>query len=429
MRSLIESGEQVGQGVLADLPQPSGGELEPPLPLVDETGVGQLAGQLGQLVERSSGVVAEQLGRPLDVDLGQGAGVGGGGHHLLELVHVAELVHDRGRLGEPQRVLATEVVLPVPAGLREGLLEVGAEAVHLPAQVHVLEQRLGQLLELGPLLRAHGVEQLLHGGHLAGHLLEQLVEGLGVAREHVAVAIHELLEHAVGVAPGGPGFQHLVEVVEHVLHPLEGLRRHVRHGRRHLVEIALHQLGAQLLHQLIEGLPGFAARPLVLLEALNLSGQIGRQEVQGHAALGRHLVGDLLAALVARLAGFVDQVVDSPPLLVDDVAQPLGDVLVGPAEVVAVEHLPPALPEPLEDLPHAGDALAVAVREAPLHEPLEGLVEIAVIEELVRQLVEDVVGVEVEADLGPIPFGVLKPSHCCPPTGPDRWPGCPPRPC
>ena len=48
-------------------------------------------------------------------------------------------------------------------------------------------------------------------------------------------------------------------------------------------------------------------------------------------------------------------------LLVDDVPQPLGDVLVGAAQVVAVEHLPPALPEPLEDLSHAGDALAVAV--------------------------------------------------------------------
>ncbi len=58
--------------------------------------------------------------------------------------------------------------------------------------------------------------------------------------------------------------------------------------------------------------------------------------------------------------------VDARPLLVDDVAQPLGDVLVGAAEVVAVQHLPPALPEPLEDLAHAGDPLAVAVREALL---------------------------------------------------------------
>ena len=280
-------------------------------------------------------------------------GVGGGRHHLLELVHVAELVHDRGGLGETQRVLAAEVVLPVPAGLREGLAQVGAEAVHLPAQVHVLQQRLGQLLQLGPLLGAHGVEQLLHGGHLAGHLLEQLVEVLGVAGEHVAVAVHELLEHAVGVAARGPGFQHLVEVVEHVLHALQRLRRHVRHGRRHLVEVALHQLRAQLVHQLVEGLPGLAARPLVLLEALHLPGQIGRQEVEGHAPLGGHFVGDLLAALVARLAGLLDQVLDAGPLLVDDVAQPLGDVLVGAAQVVAVEHLPPALAEPFEDLAHA----------------------------------------------------------------------------
>ncbi len=116
-----------------------------------------------------------------------------------------------------------------------------------------------------------------------------------------------------------------------------------------------------------------------------------------------------------------------PPLLVDDVAQPLGDVLVRAAQVVLVEHLPPALPEPLEDLAHAGDAFAVAVREAALHEPLQGLVEVAVIEELVGQLAEDVVGVEIEADLGAIPFRILEPGHwtSLPFTGPDRWPGSP----
>ena len=60
-----------------------------------------------------------------------------------------------------------------------------------------------------------------------------------------------------------------------------------------------------------------------------------------------------------------DQLVDPGPLLVDDVPQPLGDVLVGAAEVVAVEHLPAALAEPFEDLAHAGDALVVAVRGSP----------------------------------------------------------------
>ena len=58
-----------------------------------------------------------------------------------------------------------------------------------------------------------------------------------------------------------------------------------------------------------------------------------------------------------------------------------------------------------------GDAFAVAVREAALHEALQGLVEVAVVEELVGQLAEDVVGVELEADLGAIPLGVAEPGH------------------
>ena len=92
-------------------------------------------------------------------------------------------------------------------------------------------------------------------------------------------------------------------------------------------------------------------------------------------------------------------------------AQPLGDVLVGAAEIVAVEHLLAPLAQPLEHLAHAGDALAVAIGEAALQQPLQGLIEIAVIQQLVGQLGEDVVGVEIEADLRPIPLRIPEPGH------------------
>ena len=58
----------------------------------------------------------------------------------------------------------------------ERLLQVAGQLVDLPAQVHVLEQRFGQRLELGALLGRHRVEQLLHLRHRLRHLLEQLVE-------------------------------------------------------------------------------------------------------------------------------------------------------------------------------------------------------------------------------------------------------------
>ena len=77
----------------------------------------------------------------------------------------------------------------------------------------------------------------------------------------------------------------------------------------------------------------------------------------------RDLLGDLLAALVAALAGLAVELVEAPPLRVDDVAQLLGDVVVDAAEVVLLERVAPLAAELLEHLPDALDALAVAVAE------------------------------------------------------------------
>ena len=104
----------------------------------------------------------------------------------------------------PERVLALEVVRLAPALLREQLAEVAAQLVHLPAQVHVAEQLVGQLLQLRPLLGRHRVEHRLHRRHPPGELLEQLVERLRVLREEVPELLHELVEaggphHARGV--------------------------------------------------------------------------------------------------------------------------------------------------------------------------------------------------------------------------------------
>ena len=80
--------------------------------------------------------------------------------------------------------------------------------------------------------------------------------------------------------------------------------------------------------------------------------------------LGRHLLGDLLATLVARRPGLLLEVVDPGPLHVDHVAQRLGDVVVDAAEVVALELLPALAPELLEQLAHPLDPLALPVPEA-----------------------------------------------------------------
>ena len=66
--------EQVGQRVLADAPHAAGRELEAALLLLDEPGLLEHLGQLGQPLEAAGRVVAEQVPRRVEVDLGQRAG-------------------------------------------------------------------------------------------------------------------------------------------------------------------------------------------------------------------------------------------------------------------------------------------------------------------------------------------------------------------
>ena len=81
----------------------------------------------------------------------------------------------------------------------------------------------------------------------------------------------------------------------------------------------------------------------------------------------------------------------------------LGDLVVDAAEVAVLELLLAALAEPLEHLAHAHELLAVAVLEALLEHPAQRRVEVAVVHQLVGHLVEQGVGVEVEAHLGAVP--------------------------
>ena len=276
-----------------------------------------------------------------------------------------------------------------------------AELVELPAQVHVVEQLVGELLELRPLLGRHRVEHRLHRGHPPRHLLEQLVEILGVLGEEVAVLLHELFEARI-LAPFAP-LQHLVEPGEHVLHALHVGRRHVLHGAAHLVDHLLHQLLAEPVHQLLEALAGLRRLEVVRLELAHLAGEVVGHQVEPHVALGGGVTSVLLATRIAALLCGSQGVVDGVALLVDDVVELTGDLVVHAAEVVAVEPVLTLTPELLEQLTDPGQLLAVAVAHALVHHPPQCGIDVAVVQQLVGQLVEERVGVEVESTLRAIP--------------------------
>ena len=306
--------------------------------------------------------------------------------HVLELVEVADRLEHARHLPELHRVVAAEVQLLVPGHVGERLLEVPRQLVDLPAEVHVLEQRLREPLELRALLGRHRVEHLLHRGHRPRHLLEQLVEGLGVAGEEVAVALHEAVE--VGLLAALTLLEHLVELGEHVLHPRHLLGRDVLHALGHLVEVALHELAAQLVHQLLEPLArASSSMKSYSWSACTLPARSGGSSSSSMLRSAREILDDLLAPLVARLRGPRRVSRSIPARSWSTMSfELLGDVVVDAAEVAVLELLPPALAQPLEHLAHAHQLLAVAVLEALLEHPAQRGVEVAVVEQVVGHL-------------------------------------------
>ena len=183
--------EQVAERPLTDAPDALGRELHAPFPLLDQAGFLELLRELGELVERPRGIVAEQVAHLVEIDFGELAGVRRVAQHVLERVDVAELVEHAAHLIERHRLVTAERHPLAPTHLRERVAQVLPELVDLPAQIHVVEQRVRHLLQLRALLGAHRVEELLHLRHRTRHRLEQLVERLGVVGEEVAEAVHE----------------------------------------------------------------------------------------------------------------------------------------------------------------------------------------------------------------------------------------------
>ena len=148
--------------------------------------------------------------------------------------------------------------------------------------------------------------------------------------------------------------------------------------------------------------------PIVVLELAHAAGEIGRQLLELLAALLREVLEQLLAPLVARRTRFVDASVDALAFLLDDLVELVRDVFVDAAEVVAVELLAAPLAQLLEHLAHAAHVAALTVAESLLHHAAERGVEVTVVQEIVGHLLQERVGVEVEADLAAVPPRVLE---------------------
>ncbi len=238
-------------------------------------------------------------------------------------------------------------------------------------------------------------------------------------------------------SPGLALLHHAVEGVEHLPDPLELLGVGVRHGLGHLVEEALGDLLAQLLEQLLEVLARLGGDEVVVLEPAHPAGEVGGKQVELDAPFRHDVLGDLLATLVAGLAGVLGQGLEPGPLLGHHLVELLGDLVERPAEVAAVELLLATLAQALHELAQALDLLAVGAAEPRGEQAAQRRVGVAVVEQVVGELGEQRVDLVLEPGLRSVPAPVVPATHAGPGPaatpgrgllipGPGRWPWPPP---
>ncbi len=256
-------GEQVVQHLLADPPAASGRQLEPIAIAGEVAGPLELLREFVERIEVTRGIVSEQTGDAVAVHLGKVARTADPVELLLERVERLEVGHLGERPLEPQWLVAAE-----PVALAEST---GQQLVHrrgqlgeVPAQPVVPEQGIHRVLELGPLLGRHGLEERLERGHPLGELLDDVVQALGAGEER-AVLGHELRD--VRIPAGDPFLEELVEVADHLPVRGEVLRRGVPDRVRHPADELVEDLLAKLLHEGLEPLAGARLHEVVLLEA------------------------------------------------------------------------------------------------------------------------------------------------------------------
>ena len=146
----------------------------------------------------------------------------------------------------------------------------------------------------------------------------------------------------------------------------------------------------------------------VILQVFHHSGEIRRKKVKLHVLVRRTRLSRFLAPGIARLPSLFEHLLQRVALLIDDVAQTLGNLVVDATEVVVFEGFFTPLTKLLQHLAQARDLLTVAVLETLLKHLAERCIEVAVVQEVIVHLRHDVVGVKIEPYLGSIPARVLQ---------------------
>jgi hypothetical protein len=160
--------------------------------------------------------------------------------------------------------------------------QVVGELRHLRGEVGVGHRLAHQLAELLALLGPQGGHHPVGRGLSSGEGVDQLVDVLGVLREHLAVLVHEVGEAVGGVLAARVGGQQVVEVGHHVLDRLHGLRVTVLEEALHPGELRVEDLALQHLLDRLVRRARLGRAPLVRIERPDGAGGVVGQRGQVH---------------------------------------------------------------------------------------------------------------------------------------------------
>ena len=407
---LVHLREHLAQRALRQLPHPARGDLQP-VPLASQVArLLQLADHLLKLLHLAPRVLSQVLLNSVQVHVFHVAATHHRLHLVVQLVHIPKLLHQPHGLLQRNRLVAHERILVRHIVERKQLVHQRSQLrkVAHHGRVHARLQHVHQFIALP---RRHRVHQRLHGRHLLLKRLDQFVQACRrVVAEHIAVLLHEPLE--VRILAHRAVVQHLVQRLDHLLHPLHVFRRHILNRVLHALEEVLHHLLAERVHKLLELLARLRVHEIVVRKLPHLSSRALRQRVQPVRILTRLLFQHVHSRLqrirqIARLFQLLPRVgqpaLDAGTLRVYHILEPLRYVVHHRFEVVLLKFL---LLEPLQPLPKLAqscDALPLLAGHSAAHQIPHRAVHVPVLHDVIRQRVQNVVLVEVERVLRPVP--------------------------
>ena len=225
-----------------------------------------------------------------------------------------------------------------------------------------------------------------------------------------------------GIGAGGVLLEERVEVAHHLADSGQVLRRDPLDALLEALEVGLQHLLSQLVGQLAERLTRDVVHELVVAQPMEAAGQVRRQRVQPVLTLARraphHLLGHARRVLVGArwrvegaLLGGLHALGDALPLGLQDLLEPLVDVVEHAVQVRALQLGLALGTEPFHDLAQARDVAATGAAQAPLHQPLERPADVALGQDVVGQGVEHVVRIEGRQLLAAVPSRVAEGAH------------------